>query len=187
MHNPQPTINLQLIPSTTTMMPPPLVFIDRASIFADTIHDLVSLAFSFFQSPPKEKAAPQSRASQSEGKEDWLMSREEVKSVMEKLELYCNEEGDDEIDECFGREEVRGMFEENEPSLEELKQTFNVFDRNRDGFIDAHELHTVLGLLVSNNTIFIHDCKSMIARFDRNNDEKIDFNEFVKFMEVSLS
>ncbi|CAK9322675.1 unnamed protein product [Citrullus colocynthis] len=121
------------------------------------------------------------------------MIREEVRFVMEKLELFCIPEEDDDVDdveefgECFGGDEITAMFEENEPSFEELKQTFNVFDRNRDGFIDAEELHKVLGLLGSNKGIFIHDCKRMIARFDHNNDGKIDFNEFVKFMEVALS
>ncbi|XP_038904514.1 probable calcium-binding protein CML45 [Benincasa hispida] len=193
MQNRLPDVNVQLIPT-------PLVFVDRTSIlpilftFADRIHDLISVPLSFFQSPSKEKASPQSNcSSQSDDQvitqqKNCLMSREEVRFVMDKLELFCSKnDGDEEIGECFGGEELTAMFEENEPSLEELKQTFNVFDRNRDGFIDAEELHIVLGLLQSNNGIFIHDCKRMIARFDHNNDGKIDFTEFVKFMEVALS
>lgn len=115
------------------------------------------------------------------------MGREEVKSVMEKLELFCSQEGEEEIGECFGADELTAMFDESEPSLEELKQTFNVFDRNRDGFIDAEELHRVLALLGSNKGIFIHDCQRMIARFDHNKHGKIDFNDFVKLMEIALS
>ncbi|XP_008443616.2 probable calcium-binding protein CML45 [Cucumis melo] len=188
--------------------PSPLVFVDWISNlpilfnFAGRIHELIrSLPYwSILQSQySKEKALSQSNcSSQSDDKiiittqQNCSMSREEVRFVMEKLELFWREENDDDDDddddEEIGESDeiIRGMFEENEPSLEELKQTFNVFDRNKDGFIDEHELFIVLSLLESNKGIFIHDCKTMIARFDLNNDGKIDFHEFVKFMEVAL-
>ncbi|XP_004147503.1 probable calcium-binding protein CML45 [Cucumis sativus] len=185
--------------------PSPFVFVDRISIlpilfnFADRIQELVrSLPWPILQPHSKEKALSQCNCSSKSGDQIIIttqqncssMSREEVRFVMEKLELFWREErdgggGDKGIGESD--EMIRGMFEENEPSLEELKQTFNVFDRNRDGFIDEHELFIVLSLLESNKGIFIHDCKTMIARFDLNNDGKIDFHEFVKFMEVALS
>lgn len=180
---------------------PALVFVDRTSIcpvlfsIADRIHDLISQTLSFFQSPSKEKATLSQDYSSNTPEVMTLhknssisMSREEVKFVMEKFEFFCSQESDDqEIKKCFGVDEISDIFYESEPSLVELKQTFNVFDKNRDGFIDSEELHRVLGLLGSNQGLFIHDCKRMIARFDHNKDGKIDFNEFVMLMEIALS
>ncbi|KAG6588366.1 putative calcium-binding protein CML45, partial [Cucurbita argyrosperma subsp. sororia] len=180
-----PVVNLKLAPT--------LLLVDRISIssilfsFVDRIHDLISQPWSLFHSPPKEKASPQGNSLESEATQhkNSSISKEEVKFVMEKLEFFCSEE---EIEESWlGGEEIGAIFDESEPSLEELKQTFNVFDKNRDGCIDADELQSVLGLLVPNQGVFIHDCHRMIARFDHNKDGKIDFNEFVKFMEIALS
>ena len=58
-----------------------------------------------------------------------------------------------------------------------------MFDVNKDGFIDAEELQRVLCALRFDEGRGIADCKSMIRNFDRNGDGKIDFQEFVKFME----
>ncbi|EXB38568.1 putative calcium-binding protein CML45 [Morus notabilis] len=95
---------------------------------------------------------------------------EEVKDAMEKLaeKNLCDEE----------------LFEE-EVSLEEVREAFDVFDENKDGFIDAGEVQRVLCALGSVETSE-KDCKSMIKAFDRDGDEKIDFKEFVKIMEDSF-
>ncbi|KAK8698259.1 hypothetical protein V6N13_114384 [Hibiscus sabdariffa] len=39
-----------------------------------------------------------------------------------------------------GTYEIEELFEEEEPSLMEVKEVFDVLDENRDGFIDADEL-----------------------------------------------
>ena len=78
------------------------------------------------------------------------------------------------------------MFEDQEPSLEEVKQAFDVFDENKDGFIDARELQRVLYILGLKEARELENCKKMIRNFDENQDGRIDFNEFVKIMENSF-
>lgn len=102
--------------------------------------------------------------------------------VMEKLGIFCSPEGE-ELQEWFGSNELSGLFDEKEPSLEEVKEAFDVFDENRDGFIDAGELQTVLCILGLKEGKQLENCKKMIRTFDENRDGRIDFNEFVKFME----
>ncbi|KAK9188953.1 hypothetical protein WN944_020358 [Citrus x changshan-huyou] len=78
------------------------------------------------------------------------------------------------------------LFEEKEPSLEEVKDAFDVFDENKDGFIDALELQRVLCILGMKEGFQLENCKKMIKTFDENGDGSIDFKEFVKFMESSF-
>lgn len=83
-----------------------------------------------------------------------------------------------------GAEDAVTLFEEEEPSLDEIEETFRVFDVNKDGFIDASELCRV----VSNfrGRCDVEECHRMIRAFDTNGDGLIDFHEFLKFMENCL-
>ncbi|KAL7094737.1 hypothetical protein ACP275_11G122800 [Erythranthe tilingii] len=78
------------------------------------------------------------------------------------------------------------LFEERSPCLDEVKEAFDVFDENRDGFIDAKELHKVLCALGLNEGLEMENCRRMIGVFDENGDGRIDFDEFVKFMEINF-
>lgn len=118
-------------------------------------------------------------------KDDGNLSREDKEMVMERFGLFCSHESE-ELKDSFGSEELYGLFEEKEPSLEEVKEAFDVFDQNRDGFIDAKELQRVLCLLGLKEGSELQDCKKMIKTFDENRDGKIDFHEFVKFMEKNF-
>ncbi|XP_054824793.1 probable calcium-binding protein CML46 [Prosopis cineraria] len=110
------------------------------------------------------------------------LSREEVVMVMERLGLMsgAESEGDEGIEEAIGEEEVEALFEK-EPSLEELKDVFEVFDENGDSFMEARELQRVLKCLGLEREI--EECSRMISVFDLNGDGLIDRSEFVKFME----
>ncbi|KAL8142336.1 hypothetical protein V2J09_015368 [Rumex salicifolius] len=62
-------------------------------------------------------------------------------------------------------DEIEGLFAEEEPSLGEIKQAFDVFDRNGDGFIDAFELNGVLsslGLLKSELDLEVHNIQPIM-------------------------
>ncbi|GMJ05765.1 hypothetical protein HRI_004245700 [Hibiscus trionum] len=78
------------------------------------------------------------------------------------------------------------LFEEEEPSLMEVKEAFDVFDENKDGFIDAKELRKSLFSLGFMKEASEVDCDRMIKGFDYNLDGRIDFNEFVKVLETSF-
>ncbi|KAG1334454.1 putative calcium-binding protein CML45 [Cocos nucifera] len=114
---------------------------------------------------------------------DIYLSREDVEIVMRRMRLCCSQE-DDRL-ECMGSDEISSLFEE-EPSLEEVKEAFRVFDENSDGFIDAVELQRILSKLGFREGSDFDSCKRMIAAYDENKDGRIDFNEFVKFMEISF-
>lgn len=114
------------------------------------------------------------------------LSREDAEMVMRSLGLFSDQESDDQLQERYTAKEVSSLFEEKEASLEEVKQAFDVFDENRDGFIDAIELQKVLTILGFKEGAYLDNCLVMIRSFDVNKDGKIDFNEFVKFMENSF-
>ncbi|GAB4827318.1 hypothetical protein Ancab_034204 [Ancistrocladus abbreviatus] len=107
------------------------------------------------------------------------MCKEDIMTVMEKLGVPCNPE--EEL--VCGGETIKGIFEEREISLDEVKEAFLVFDENRDGFIDASELQRVMCILRLRQGSELQACRLMIRAFDENGDGKIDFAEFVSFME----
>lgn len=115
---------------------------------------------------------------------DVKLSREDVTTVMETLGIFCSPESE-ELQDWFSSNNLPGLFEE-EPSLKEVKEAFDVFDKNGDGFIDAEELQRVLSLLGLKQGSDIENCKRMIRSFDENRDGRIDFNEYVKLMEASF-
>ncbi|KAF8390140.1 hypothetical protein HHK36_024662 [Tetracentron sinense] len=118
--------------------------------------------------------------------DDGKLYNGDVEIVMEKLGMFCDPDGE-KIQESLGLDELSAMFEEKEPSMEEVKEAFDVFDENRDGFIDAWELQRVLCSLGFREGSKVEECKSMIGAFDGNGDGRIDFTEFVKFMDNDFS
>ncbi|CAI0438263.1 unnamed protein product [Linum tenue] len=86
----------------------------------------------------------------------------------------------------MGADQLLELFDEKEPSLEEVKEAFEVFDVNRDGFIDETELQRVMCQLGLKEGVELESCKKMIGAFDVNGDGRIDFCEFVKFMDHSF-
>ncbi|KAM0022608.1 putative EF-hand domain-containing protein [Helianthus debilis subsp. tardiflorus] len=92
----------------------------------------------------------------------------------------------EKLPEVLNTEDVFNIFEEEEPRLDEVKEAFDVFDENKDGFIDVQELQRVMLVLGLKERMEIEDCRRMIRAFDENADGRIDFNEFVKLMEDSF-
>ena len=114
-----------------------------------------------------------------------ILSREDVEAVMEKLGFLSNPEGQNH-DQAMGSGQIVELFDEEEPSLGEVKEAFDVFDENRDGFIDESELQRVMVRLGLKEGFEIDGCCKMIRTFDENGDGRIDFCEFLKFMENSF-
>jgi len=64
--------------------------------------------------------------------------------------------------------------------LQDLKDAFNVFDRDGNGSISPSELHHVLTSLQEHCTI--GDCHNMIKGVDSNGDGQVSFDEFMAMM-----
>ncbi|KAG4906513.1 hypothetical protein AAZX31_20G031000 [Glycine max] len=110
------------------------------------------------------------------------LCKEEVIVVMQKLGMSVERDGDGIED--FGEQEITQMSENEVISVEEVKEAFNVFDENKDGFIDAGELQRVLRCLGLERDFV--QCQKMINGIDQNGDELIDHNEFFMLMEQSF-
>lgn len=115
--------------------------------------------------------------------EDEKLSESDVKKVMDELGVAYNPDSDTIDQERIGAHELSQLFDEEQPSLEEVKEAFEVFDENKDGFIGATELQRVLRSLGLKEGSEIEECTKMIRAVDENGDGLIDFNEFLKFME----
>ncbi|XP_064966419.1 probable calcium-binding protein CML45 [Musa acuminata AAA Group] len=89
---------------------------------------------------------PSARNTRSQSRGDAQLDREDVEMVMDVRGLRCNREVLLEPPREVSSDELSSLFEE-EPSLEEVKETFHVFDQKGDGFIDALELQRVLTAL----------------------------------------
>ncbi|XP_048530453.1 calmodulin-like protein 2 [Triticum urartu] len=86
-----------------------------------------------------------------------------------------------------GFEDAAALFEEEEATVEEAAGAFRVFDRNGDGFVDAGELRSVLRSLGFTAGVAAAECQRMIDAYDENKDGRMDFQEFLTFMERSSS
>ncbi|KAJ7526115.1 hypothetical protein O6H91_17G082100 [Diphasiastrum complanatum] len=74
---------------------------------------------------------------------------------------------------------VDGIEEHDEESL---KRAFGVFDKNKDGYITAHELQTVISSLGATQDNQLVHCRKMIRGADIDGDGKINFMEFKLMM-----
>ncbi|KAL0424356.1 UNVERIFIED_CONTAM: putative calcium-binding protein CML46 [Sesamum radiatum] len=116
---------------------------------------------------------------------DQSVNRGEVEIVLRSLGMCCNSY-ETKVPARLDADDLFNLFEEENPNLEEVKEAFDVFDSNRDGFIDAEELQKVLCALGLKEGSEMENCRRMIGMFDENGDGRIDFDEFVKFMESSV-
>ncbi|XP_009125113.1 probable calcium-binding protein CML46 [Brassica rapa] len=107
---------------------------------------------------------------------------EDAEMVMQSLGLFTDQESEG-LQKRYSSEELSNLFEEKEPSLEEVKQAFDVFDENRDGFLDPIDLQRVLSILGLKQGSNLENCRRMIRSFHGNKNGRIDFQGFVKFME----
>lgn len=117
--------------------------------------------------------------------DDSIIYRQEVEVVMKSLGLFCRPESG-KLQERFDCNDLSNLFEEKEPTLEEVKEAFDVFDENKDGFIDAEDLQKLLSALGLKEGSELENCRKMIRVFDKNGDERIDLHEFLKFMESNF-
>ena len=61
-----------------------------------------------------------------------------------------------------------------------LKEAFKIFDKNRNGYIEAKELKSVATTL--GQSLSEEEFMEFWREADVNNDGKLDYNEFIKMM-----
>ncbi|KAL3528394.1 hypothetical protein ACH5RR_007716 [Cinchona calisaya] len=109
----------------------------------------------------------------------------DVQIVMEKLGISWDSNGNELQERLLGLGEISTLFDEIEPSLEEVKEAFDIFDDNKDGYIDAKDLEKILCAL-GYVEISQLECQRMIMAFSTNGEKRIDFRNFVKITEDSF-
>ncbi|CAI7830190.1 unnamed protein product [Closterium sp. NIES-54] len=68
------------------------------------------------------------------------------------------------------------------PSIDDLAAAFELFDRNKDGFITAEELSEVMGGIWEDEDMSLEECERMIRSVDLDGDGRLCFSEFVDMM-----
>ncbi|XP_047333298.1 calmodulin-like protein 3 [Impatiens glandulifera] len=65
---------------------------------------------------------------------------------------------------------------------EDMREAFNSFDQNGDGFITVDELRSVLSSLGLKQGRTEEDCRIIISRVDADGDGRVNFTEFKQMM-----
>ncbi|PON99843.1 Parvalbumin [Trema orientale] len=65
---------------------------------------------------------------------------------------------------------------------EDLKEAFDVFDRDKDGLISVEELGSILSSLGLKEGKKMENCKEMIRKVDMDGDGMVNFEEFKRMM-----
>ncbi|KAF3322963.1 calcium-binding protein CML45 [Carex littledalei] len=106
------------------------------------------------------------------------------------MQILCQFSSNDEIEEIgeqmMGYQELCALFEESEPSLDEVCEAFSIFDQDRDGFFDARDLQIVLIKLGLQGETNLNTCQHMIEQYDSGGGGKINSTDFCRLLETSL-
>ncbi|KAJ3673377.1 hypothetical protein LUZ60_006751 [Juncus effusus] len=108
----------------------------------------------------------------------------EISFVMEKMGFNLAKE--DSMMDSMRIEDFSTIFEDSEPSLDEVKEAFSVFDMNKDGFFDARDLQRVLINLGIKEGLDMKVCELMIEQHDRNGNGMINLRDFSRLLETGL-
>ena len=109
-----------------------------------------------------------------------IIPEKELCQMIDKIDV--NGDGCVDIEE-FGELYKTIMVEdEDEMGEEDMKEAFNVFDRNGDGFITVDELKAVLSSLGLKQGKTLEECRKMIIQVDVDGDGRVDYKEFRQMM-----
>ncbi|XVF09482.1 hypothetical protein REPUB_Repub07fG0096800 [Reevesia pubescens] len=105
---------------------------------------------------------------------------EELKRVMEDI--------DSDKDGFINLSEFSSIYRSSSDAVtaaSELRDAFDLYDQDKNGLISATELHLVLNRL--GMTSSVDDCIKMIKSVDSDGDGNVNFEEFQKMMNASMS
>uniref|UniRef100_A0A5B7BEG3 Putative calcium-binding protein CML18 n=1 Tax=Davidia involucrata TaxID=16924 RepID=A0A5B7BEG3_DAVIN len=103
-------------------------------------------------------------------------SPDELQRIMSEID----KDGDGFIDLKEFTDFHRGGSDGDGSSTKELREAFDLYDRDKNGLISASELHAVLKSLGEKCTL--KDCSRMISSVDVDGDGSVNFEEFKKMM-----
>jgi calmodulin len=103
-----------------------------------------------------------------------------------KLSSLNEEEEEEEMEEedKYDEEEEKELTKEEKEKNMEIKEAFNVCDKDCDGFITTDELATVMRTLGHNPTK--EELDELIKQYDKDESGTIDLNEFMDLMNNKL-
>ncbi|KAF8093955.1 hypothetical protein N665_0373s0012 [Sinapis alba] len=129
---------------------------------------------------------------------DGRITKQELNDSLENLGIYIPDKDltqmihkiDTNQDGCVDIEEFESLYRSivdehhNDGGTEEedMKEAFNVFDQDRDGFITGEELKSVMGSLGLKQGKTLEDCKKMIMQVDVDGDGRVNYKEFIQMM-----
>ncbi|KAF8673201.1 hypothetical protein HU200_048751 [Digitaria exilis] len=116
---------------------------------------------------------------------DMDLTHEDVNTMMTNIGLDFDQENS-MVHKSIGYDSIARIFDDDEPSLQEVWQAFLMFDHNNDGYIDASDLQKMLQKLGLGGDAGMYECEQMIAKYDSNKDRKIDIAEFTKVLEAGI-
>ncbi|XP_062190680.1 probable calcium-binding protein CML46 [Phragmites australis] len=119
-----------------------------------------------------------------EEEEEAALSKEDVETIMETIGLATSGHGEG-FATRMGHNEVSRLFDAEEPSFEEVRSAFAVFDGDRDGFIGAADLQGALAKLGVREDAAA--CRAMIVAANGGRDDgRMNLFQFVGFLENGL-
>ncbi|KAK4755972.1 hypothetical protein SAY87_009729 [Trapa incisa] len=117
---------------------------------------------------------------------DGRIKTERARRVVEKLGLMAIQKEDEGLkDEEVRAEEVLGGIRDMTERNRLLKEAFEIFDEDGNGFIEAEELKRVLECLGLDEGWDMGEIEKMVRAVDLNLDGKVDFVEFESMMAMS--
>ena len=109
---------------------------------------------------------------------------ENIENKMSSMNEEDEEEEEEIEDEKNEEEEEKELTKEEKEKNMEIKEAFNVFDKDCDGFITTDELATVMRTLGHNPTK--EELDELIKQYDKDESGTIDLNEFMDLMNNKL-
>ncbi|XVF37708.1 hypothetical protein REPUB_Repub20aG0032900 [Reevesia pubescens] len=124
---------------------------------------------------------------------DGRITKKELNDSLENLGIFISdleltqmiEKIDVNGDNCVDIDEFGELYQslmDDKDEEEDMKEAFNVFDQNGDGYISVDELRSVLASLGLKQGKTVEDCKRMIMKVDVDGDGKVNFKEFKQMM-----